>query len=70
MSATHCDIVDEMFEIIGAKMGSQDPLVVAALFYTHKMEGAASAAAATLNRALEGLIATLQSSEKLVLKVE
>jgi hypothetical protein len=50
VSAKRKQIVDDVFSATGAKMEHDDPLVIAALYYSHEMRAASSAVSAELQR--------------------
>jgi hypothetical protein len=53
-------IVDDVFSATGAKMEHDDPLVIAALYYSHEMRAASSAVSAQLQQVAGELRAAAQ----------
>lgn len=57
-------LVDEVFRITGAKMSPSDPVVVAALFYSHKMREAGDDVVLRINDAVESTSSVVLAAQQ------
>jgi hypothetical protein len=63
-------ICQEIYALTGERLSSDDPIVLAGLLFSHKLQEAGSNAACEIKRATEGSLLAIQSAKVLVERVE